>query len=68
VNRARCCARTSGLDLPDPVEVRRWDSSSQMLYWVLPARPKGTEGLDEKALAALGTRASMIGTGVPKAA
>jgi nitrile hydratase len=38
-----------------------------MRYWVLPRRPAGTEDLDEKALAALVTRDSMIGTGVPKA-
>ncbi|MGQ0576831.1 MAG: nitrile hydratase subunit alpha [Pseudonocardia sp.] len=53
-----------GLDLPDSVEVRVWDSSSEMRYWVLPQRPAGTEGLDEAALAALVTRDSMIGTGV----
>lgn len=52
-----------GFDVPDSVEVRVWDSSSEMRYWVLPQRPAGTEGLDEKALAALVTRDSMIGTG-----
>ncbi|NMI02023.1 nitrile hydratase subunit alpha [Pseudonocardia acidicola] len=56
-----------GLDIPDSVEIRVWDSSSEMRYWVLPQRPAGTEGLDEKALAALVTRDSMIGTGVVKA-
>lgn len=53
--------------MPDSVEVRVWDSSSEMRYWVIPARPSGTDGLDEKALAALVTRDSMIGTGAPKA-
>ena len=52
-----------GFDVPDSVEVRVWDSSSEMRYWVLPQRPAGTEGLDEKALAALVARDSMIGTG-----
>jgi nitrile hydratase subunit alpha len=56
-----------GLDVPDSVEVRVWDSSSEMRYWVLPQRPAGSDGLDEKALAALVTRDSMIGTGVPAA-
>ena len=56
-----------GLDLPDSVEVRVWDSSSEMRYWVLPQRPAGTDDLDEAALAALVTRDSMIGTGVAKA-
>ena len=53
-----------GLDVPDTVEIRVWDSSSEMRYWVLPQRPVGTEELDEKALAALVTRDAMIGTGV----
>jgi nitrile hydratase len=51
------------LDVPDTVEIRVWDSSSEMRYWVLPQRPAGTEGLDEKALAELVTRDAMIGTG-----
>ena len=55
-----------GFDVPDSVEVRVWDSSSEMRYWVLPQRPAGTEGLDEKALAALVTRDSMIGVGPVK--
>jgi nitrile hydratase subunit alpha len=52
------------LEIPDSVEIQVWDSSSEMRYWVLPARPAGTEGLDEKELAALVTRDAMIGTGV----
>jgi len=57
-----------GFEVPDSVEVRVWDSSSEMRYWVLPHRPAGTEGLDEKALAALVTRDAMIGTGPVHAA
>ncbi|GAA3222407.1 nitrile hydratase subunit alpha [Pseudonocardia petroleophila] len=57
-----------GFDVPESVEVRVWDSSSEMRYWVLPQRPAGTEGLDEKALAALVSRDSMIGVGPAKAA
>jgi nitrile hydratase len=56
-------AEDFGFDVPDSVEVRVWDSSSEMRYWVLPQRPAGTEGLDEKALAALVSRDSMIGVG-----
>jgi len=50
-------------DIPDSVEIRVWDSSSEMRYWVLPLRPEGTEGMSESELAALVTRDSMIGTG-----
>lgn len=50
-----------GLDLPDTVEIRVWDSSSEMRFMVLPQRPEGTEGMTEEELAQLVTRDSMIG-------
>ncbi len=52
-----------GYELPDSVEVRVWDSSSEMRYWVLPVRPAGTDALSEAELAGLVTRDSMIGVG-----
>lgn len=55
-----------GLQLPDHVTVRVHDSTADMRYIVLPARPAGTEALGEAALAALVTRDAMIGTGVPR--
>jgi nitrile hydratase len=55
-----------GLDVPDSVEVRVWDSSSELRYWVLPQRPAGTDGWSEEQLAGLVTRESMIGVGRPK--
>lgn len=56
-------AEDFGFAIPDSVEIRVWDSSSELRYWVLPQRPAGTDGLDEAALAALVTRDSMIGVG-----
>jgi nitrile hydratase len=53
-----------GVTLPNEVEIRVWDSSSDTRYLVLPQRPAGTEGLSERDLAALVTRDAMIGTGV----
>jgi nitrile hydratase subunit alpha len=53
--------REFGLELPDDVEVRVWDSTAEMRYLVLPERPAGTESLSEDALALLVTRDSMIG-------
>ena len=38
----------------------------RLRYLVLPMRPAGTEGWSEEKLAALVTRDSMIGTGLPK--
>jgi nitrile hydratase len=54
-----------GLDLADSVQVRVHDSTADMRYLVLPARPDGTEGWDEDRLAAIVSRDSMIGTAVP---
>ena len=53
-----------GLTLPNDVEIRVWDSSSEARYMVRPQRPAGTDGLAERELAALVTRDAMIGTGV----
>ncbi len=50
-----------GLELPEDVEVRVWDSTAELRYLVLPERPAGSEGLSEDALAALVTRDAMIG-------
>ncbi len=55
-----------GTTLPDDVEVRVHDSTADLRYMVLPARPAGTEGWDEDALAELVTRDCMIGVTLPK--
>ena len=39
-----------GFTVPEDVEVRVWDSSSEMRYWVLPQRPAGTEDWTEDQL------------------
>jgi nitrile hydratase subunit alpha len=54
-----------GLDVPDEVEVRVWDSNADIRYMVLPIRPKGTDGWTEDELVELVTRDSMIGTSIP---
>jgi nitrile hydratase subunit alpha len=58
--------REFGLKLPDETEIRVWDSTAEVRYLVVPMRPAGTEGWSEETLAALVTRDSMIGTGLPK--
>ena len=50
-----------GLELDQDIEVRVYDSTADIRYLVIPARPAGTEHLTEEALAALVTRDSMIG-------
>ena len=54
-----------GLELGDDVEIKVWDSSSEVRYMVLPERPEGTEDMTEEQLASLVTREAM--TGVAKA-
>lgn len=50
-----------GVDLSPAVEVRVWDSVSEIRYLVMPERPANTENLGESELAALITRDHMIG-------
>jgi nitrile hydratase len=66
VSDPRGVLRDFGLELPTDLEIRVWDSSSEMRYMVLPKRPAGTENLSEEDLAALVTRDSMIGTAIIK--
>ncbi len=53
--------REFGLELPEDVEVRVWDSTAELRYLVLPERPAASEKLSEEALAALVTRDAMVG-------
>ena len=55
--------REFGLEIGEDVEIRIWDSTSEVRYLVLPERPVGTEHLTEEQLAELVTRDAMIGTG-----
>ena len=55
-----------GVTLPPGTDIRIWDSSAETRFLVLPMRPAGTEGWSEEVLAALVTRDSMVGTGLPK--
>jgi nitrile hydratase len=66
VREPRAVLAEFGLSLPESMEIRVSDSTADLRYLVLPARPAGTEGLDEAELAALVTRDCMIGTAIPK--
>ena len=59
--------REFGLELPQETAIRVWDSTSEVRYLVVPMRPDWTEGATEGELAALVTRDSMVGTGLPAA-
>ena len=50
-----------GTQLDEEIEVRVWDSSSEVRYLVLPERPAGTHDMGEEELAELVSRDAMIG-------
>jgi len=64
VREPRAVLAEFGVSLPDHVRVRVWDSTAELRYIVVPARPSGTDGLSEEALAKLVTREGLIGTAV----
>ena len=66
VREPRAVLREFDLDLPDSVEIRVWDSNSDLRYMVLPERPAGTENHTEEQLVSLVTRDSMIGVATIK--
>jgi nitrile hydratase subunit alpha len=61
VREPRVVLAEMGCDVPDEVEIRVWDSSAEVRYLVLPARPPGTDGTSEDELAGTVTRDAMIG-------
>jgi nitrile hydratase subunit alpha len=67
IREPRAVLAEFGTIVPDDIEVRVHDSTADLRYLVVPARPRGTENLDGAALAALVTRDCMIGVAVPQA-
>jgi nitrile hydratase subunit alpha len=63
VREPRTVLAELGLMLDEDTEIRVWDSSSEVRYFVLPERPEGTEELAEEQLTALVTRDAMVGVG-----
>jgi nitrile hydratase len=67
VRDPRGVLREFGMQLPESTRIRIWDSTAEVRYLVIPRRPEGTGHMSESELAALVTRDSMIGTGLPRA-
>ena len=61
VREPRALLAEMGLELPEDVAVRVWDTSGETRYMVLPLRPASTEGWSEERLASIVTRESLIG-------
>jgi len=62
VREPRSVLAEFGVDLPESVKIRVWDSTAELRYIVVPQRPSGTEGWSEERLSGLITRNAMIGT------
>lgn len=62
VREPRPVLRELGLELPDDVAIRVWETNAETRYMVIPMRPAGTEGWSEEQLAQLVTRDALIGT------
>jgi nitrile hydratase len=64
VQNPRACVKDMfELEISASKELRVWDSTSDVRYFVLPQRPAGTEGMSEEELAKLVTVDSLIGAG-----
>jgi nitrile hydratase len=61
VSEPRPLLREMGLDLPESVSIRVWDTSAETRYMVLPLRPTDTDGWSEDQLVEIVTREAMIG-------
>ena len=65
VKEPRAVLNDFGVTLPRETAIRVWDSTAETRYLVLPMRPAGTEDWDERRLASLVDRDTMIGVGLP---
>ena len=61
VKEPRTVLQEFGLELESGIDIRVYDSTADMRYLVIPARPAGTQDRSEEELAKLVTRDSMIG-------
>jgi nitrile hydratase len=57
----RAVLKEFGLEIPPSVEIKTWDSSAQIRWFVVPERPAGTDGMSEADLAKLVTAEGMMG-------
>jgi nitrile hydratase subunit alpha len=61
VRESRTVLKEMGLDLPEDVEIRVWDTTADTRYMVLPEQPPHTVGWPQEKLASIVTRDAMIG-------
>lgn len=61
VREPRAVLREFGVQVSDDTEVKVWDSSAQIRWFVVPERPANTDSFNEEQLAVLVTPESMMG-------
>ena len=61
VRQSRTVLKEMGLDLPESIDIRVWDTTADTRYMVLPVQPEHTKGWSESELAKLVTKDAMIG-------
>lgn len=61
VRQSRTVLKEMGLDLPESIDIRVWDTTADTRYMVLPVQPAHTIGWSEDRLVGVVTRDSMIG-------
>ncbi len=64
----RAVLREFGLNVSQEIEIKVWDSSAQIRWFVIPERPEGAENMTEAQLVELVTPESMMGVALPKIA
>ncbi|RXZ33993.1 nitrile hydratase subunit alpha [Oxalobacteraceae bacterium CAVE-383] len=67
VREPRAVLSEFGVPVAPDVEVKVWDSSAQIRWFVIPERPANTEHLSEEALAQLVTPEAMMGVALVQA-
>ncbi|MFM0050749.1 nitrile hydratase subunit alpha [Caballeronia grimmiae] len=67
VREPRAVLQEFGVQVPATKQVKVWDSSAQIRWFVVPERPANTEHLSEEELAALVTPESMMGVALVEA-
>lgn len=67
VREPRAVLKEFGVTVPADKELKVWDSSAQIRWFVIPERPANTEHLKEEQLAALLTPEAMMGVALVSA-
>lgn len=61
VRQSRTVLKEMGLDLPESIDIRVWDTTADTRYMVLPMQPEHTKGWSAEELAKIVTKDAMIG-------